>query len=85
MISGGRSALILAPMDGVTDALMRRLLTRRMPFSYCVTEFIRVSQIALPAHVFRKEVPELCSNACSEATPIVSQNRRFGQWLLGQR
>jgi tRNA-dihydrouridine synthase C len=71
MISGGRSALILAPMDGVTDALMRRLLTRRMPFSYCVTEFIRVSQIALPAHVFRKEVPELCSNACTEAgTPV---------------
>lgn len=71
MISAGKSALILAPMDGVTDALMRRLLTRRMPFSYCVTEFIRVSHTAPPTHVFRKEVPELSSNACTETgTPV---------------
>jgi tRNA-dihydrouridine synthase C len=71
MIALGRPALVLAPMDGVTDSLMRRILTRRMPFQYCVTEFIRVSQLVVPAHVFKKEVPELASQACTEAgTPV---------------
>jgi tRNA-dihydrouridine synthase C len=71
MIAVGRPALVLAPMDGVTDALMRRILTRRMPFQYCVTEFIRVSQQVLPAHVFKKEVPELAAGARTEVgTPV---------------
>ncbi len=71
MIAVGRPALVLAPMDGVTDALMRRMLTRRMPFQYCVTEFIRVSQLVVPAHVFTKEVPELATQSCTEAgTPV---------------
>lgn len=46
-------------MDGVTDGLMRGLLTSLMPFSYCVTEFLRVSGMTPPAHVVRREVPEL--------------------------
>jgi tRNA-dihydrouridine synthase C len=46
-------------MDGVTDALMRRLLTRRMPLSYCVTEFIRVSGLVPPDKTFLLDVPEL--------------------------
>ena len=59
VISRGNAALVLAPMDGVTDSLMRGLLTRRMPFTYSVTEFIRVSHLAPPTHVFHREVPEL--------------------------
>ncbi|MEY4668546.1 MAG: hypothetical protein RL518_1245 [Pseudomonadota bacterium] len=55
----GKPALVLAPMDGVTDALMRGLLTRRMPFSYCVTEFIRVSGLVPPDKTFLHDVPEL--------------------------
>jgi tRNA-dihydrouridine synthase C len=77
MIVNGRSALVLAPMDGVTDALMRRILTRRMPFSYCVTEFLRVSQLVIPKHVFKKEVPELALGAKTRATTPV------GVQLLG--
>jgi tRNA-dihydrouridine synthase C len=50
-------------MDGVTDAFMRRLLTRWMPFTYCVTEFIRVSQHVPPAKVFGREAPELVHGA----------------------
>jgi len=58
-INRGKPALVLAPMDGVTDALMRRLLTRRMPFSYCVTEFIRVSGLVPPERTFLLDMPEL--------------------------
>jgi tRNA-dihydrouridine synthase C len=58
-IARGQPALVLAPMDGVTDSLMRRLLTRRMPLSYCVTEFIRVSGLVPPDKTFLLDVPEL--------------------------
>lgn len=48
-------------MDGITDAPMRALVGEWGCFSYCVTEFVRVSSEALPAKVFRREVPELAS------------------------
>ncbi len=54
-------------MDGVTDSLMRGLLTRRMPFTYAVTEFIRVSNLVPPAHVFHRDVPELISGGSTES------------------
>lgn len=59
MLSADRPALVFAPMDGVTDAAMRDHAGTWGAFSYSVTEFLRVSQIALPAKVFRREVPEL--------------------------
>lgn len=71
MILKEKPAIVLAPMDGVTDALMRRILTRRMDFSYSVTEFIRVSQAVIPAHVFKKDVPELNQASCTDSgTPV---------------
>jgi len=71
VISRGKAALVLAPMDGVTDSLMRGLLTRRMPFTYSVTEFIRVSNLAPPAHVFHRDVPELANGGkTSSGVPI---------------
>lgn len=66
-INRGTPALVLAPMDGVTDALMRRLLTRRMPFSYCVTEFIRVSALVPPDKTFLLDVPELRCGSKTES------------------
>lgn len=66
-IARGTPALVLAPMDGVTDALMRALLTRRMPLSYCVTEFIRVSGLVPPDRVFKNDVPELGHGATTES------------------
>ena len=39
-IEAGVPALVLAPMEGVTDAPMRTLLTERGGFSLCVTEFL---------------------------------------------
>lgn len=54
-------------MDGVTDFLMRKLLTQRMPFTYCVTEFIRVSNLVPPARVFLQDVPELKTGSKTSA------------------
>ena len=55
-------ALVLAPMDGITDAPMRALQGALGGFSYAVTEFLRVSVSSLPASVFRKAAPELSNN-----------------------
>ena len=54
---------LLAPMEGLTDPLMRQILTQiasdlGRPYDWCVSEFIRVTQHVLPAHVFYKYVPE---------------------------
>jgi tRNA-dihydrouridine synthase C len=77
LIARGLPALVLAPMDGVTDSLMRELLTRRMPFTYTVTEFLRVSNLTPPSHVFLRSVPELGASCCTKSTVPV------GVQLLG--
>ncbi len=51
--------LILAPMEGVIDAVMRDMLTDIGGIDRCVTEFVRVSQTKLPARVFYRLCPEL--------------------------
>ena len=55
--------LALAPMDGVTDAVYRALLTEQeggaSGISVCVSEFVRVTRDPVPAAVLRREVPEL--------------------------
>ncbi len=55
----GSPAVVLAPMEGVTDAAMRAVLTRFQPFQYCVSEFIRVTDLVPPRRVFTRHVPEL--------------------------
>lgn len=52
-------ALILAPMEGVTDAPMRALMTERGGFTGCVSEFLRISQNVPPARIYREHVPEM--------------------------
>ena len=67
---------LLAPMEGLTDPLMRQILTQiaadlGRPYDWSVSEFIRVTQHVLPAHVFYKYVPELHHDAKTAAgTPI---------------
>lgn len=63
MLHADRPALALAPMDGVTDAPMRSLQGELGGFSYCVTEFLRVSQDVLGPKAFLREVPELQNGA----------------------
>ena len=50
---------ILAPMEGLTDPLMRQVLTAIGQYDWTVSEFIRVTQHILPEHVFYRYVPEL--------------------------
>jgi tRNA-dihydrouridine synthase C len=74
MITLDKPAIILAPMDGVTDPLMRRLLTQRMPFSGCVSEFVRVSGLVPPKKVLVKSVPEIQSGSVTDSgVPVAIQ------------
>ena len=67
---------LLAPMEGLTDPLMRQILTQiaadlGRPYDWSVSEFIRVTQHLLPAHVFYRYVPELHHDAkTTSGTPI---------------
>lgn len=51
--------LILAPMEGLTDPPMRRLLTQVGQYDWCVSEFIRITNQFVPAHVIYGYCPEL--------------------------
>ncbi len=51
--------LVLAPMEGVIDAVMRAQLTALGGYERCVTEFVRVSKTVLPPRVFHRYCPEL--------------------------
>ena len=56
-LQGNIPRLILAPMEGVVDAVMRDQLTRLGGYERCVTEFVRVSQTLLPKRVFIRYSP----------------------------
>ncbi|MDO6525855.1 tRNA dihydrouridine(16) synthase DusC [Motilimonas sp. 1_MG-2023] len=51
--------IVLAPMEGVVDPLMRQVLTGINQYDLCVTEFIRVVDMLLPKKVFYRLCPEL--------------------------
>lgn len=60
---GDEPFLALAPMDGVTDAVYRGLLTDlaggASGISLCVSEFVRVTRDAVQPHVLLRHCPEL--------------------------
>lgn len=63
--------LILAPMEGLTDPIMRDVLTHIGDFDWCVTEFIRITDSILPDHIYYQYCPELKHNAKTSAgTPV---------------
>lgn len=51
--------LWLAPMEGVVDHILRKTMTGFLGIDACVTEFLRVTDMLLPAHVFLRHAPEL--------------------------
>ncbi|WGK80472.1 tRNA dihydrouridine(16) synthase DusC [Vibrio aestuarianus] len=70
--------VILGPMEGVLDHLMRELLTQINDYDLCVTEFVRVIDQLLPDHVFYRLCPELENDSCTQSgVPVHVQ-------LLGQ-
>lgn len=63
--------LILAPMEGLTDPPMRRLLTQVGQYDWCVSEFIRVTNQLVPAHVIYGYCPELLQGGRTDSgTPL---------------
>ena len=63
--------LVLAPMEGLTDPIMRDVLTHVGSFDWCVTEFIRVTNSVLPDHVYHSYCPELLTGGKTAAgTPV---------------
>ncbi|GIT83864.1 MULTISPECIES: tRNA dihydrouridine synthase [Acinetobacter] len=63
--------LILAPMEGLTDPIMRDVITSVGSFDWCVTEFIRVTDSILPDHIYHTYCPELLTNGKTAAgTPV---------------
>jgi tRNA-dihydrouridine synthase C len=66
--------LMLAPMEGVIDHVMRELLTSLGGIDRCVTEFVRVTDRLLPPRVFRRLCPELdCGGTTIAGVPVYLQ------------
>lgn len=51
--------VLLAPMEGVLDSLVRELLTSVNDYDLCITEFLRVVDQLLPVKSFLRLCPEL--------------------------
>ncbi|WP_426150178.1 tRNA dihydrouridine synthase [Pseudomonas sp. DC3000-4b1] len=76
--------LALAPMEGLVDNILRDVLTRVGGIDWCVTEFIRVSDRALPPSSFLKLAPELANGSQTRAgTPLHVQLLGSEPNLLG--
>lgn len=54
-----RATVLLAPMEGLLDFVLRDILTRVGGIDRCVSEFIRITDQLLPERVFLRIVPEL--------------------------
>lgn len=70
--------VLLAPMEGVLDSLVRELLSEVNDYDLCVTEFLRVVDQLLPVKSFYRLCPELHN---ASRTP---SGTRVRLQLLGQ-
>lgn len=71
MSSSQTHRLILAPMEGLADDILRDVLTRAGGYDWCVTEFVRVSATILPHSAFKRISPELNNASRTRAgTPV---------------
>lgn len=71
--------ILLAPMEGVLDHTLRRLLTTFGGVDRCVTEFVRVTDQRLPTRTFLRLCPELLEGGVTASGVPV-----FVQLLGGQ-
>ena len=68
------SKLLLAPMEGLADDVLRTVLTRIGGYDQAVTEFVRVSGSLLPNRTFTRISPELLHGGKTPSgTPVVVQ------------
>lgn len=65
------SRLILAPMEGLADDVLRTVLTSAGGYDWCVTEFVRVTTAVLPHACFTRLSPELKNGSrTASGTPV---------------
>ena len=75
--------VLLAPMEGVLDSLVRGLLTEVNDYDLCITEFLRVVDQLLPVKSFHRLCPEL-NNQSRTASGTLVRVQLLGQhpqWL----
>lgn len=66
--------ILLAPMEGLLDFVLRDVLTRAGGVDRCVSEFIRITDQLLPPRVFLRIVPELLQGGRTPAgVPVRAQ------------
>ncbi len=66
--------LILAPMQGLLDPVMRHLLTRIGGYNECVTEFVRITHTLHSRATWRRHMPEIDHDCRTPAgTPCTLQ------------
>lgn len=75
--------VILAPMEGVLDSLLRELLTEINDYDLCITEFLRVVDQLLPEKCFYRLCPELyrASRTLSGTLVRIQLLGQYPQWL----
>lgn len=66
--------ILLAPMEGVVDPVVRELFTAIGGIDYCVTEFVRITGSLYPPKVFYRYCPELKNNShTTSGVPVFVQ------------
>lgn len=75
--------VLLAPMEGVLDPLVRSLLTAVNDYDLCISEFVRVVDTLLPAKTFYRLCPELryASRTPSGTLVRVQLLGQHSEWL----
>jgi len=62
MLDPNTPAIILAPMEGLTDAPMRAVQGATGAFTFAVSEFMRISSCVPGKRSFQRHIPELLSD-----------------------
>ncbi|CAQ89727.1 tRNA-dihydrouridine synthase C [Escherichia fergusonii ATCC 35469] len=80
---GKNMRVLLAPMEGVLDSLVRELLTEVNDYDLCITEFVRVVDQLLPVKVFQRICPELQNSSRTPSGTLVRIQLlgQYPQWL----
>ncbi|MBI3094996.1 MAG: tRNA-dihydrouridine synthase [Rhodocyclales bacterium] len=63
--------IVLAPMEGLADDVLRAVLTAAGGYDWCVTEFVRVTTTVLPHSCYTRLSPELRQGSrTASGTPV---------------
>ncbi|CAM3165577.1 tRNA-dihydrouridine synthase C [Xenorhabdus nematophila ATCC 19061] len=75
--------VLLAPMEGVLDSLVRELLSEVNDYDLCITEFLRVVDSLLPVKSFYRLCPELHSQSRTPSgAPVrIQLLGQYPEWL----